>query len=75
MAVIIAILVAGMFLAGAVVGIIAIVSIGIRREERQFSLSRGAPDQVSHGARYLTGLYVRNGSTVPAEVRWEDTLV
>jgi hypothetical protein len=75
MAVIIAILVAGFFLAGAVVGIIAIVSIGIRREERHFSLARGAPDQMSQGARLLTGLYVRDGSATPAATAWEDMLV
>ncbi len=47
------------FAAGATAGSIALVSWGIRREERDFSLTRQAPDRVSQGVRLLTGLYVR----------------
>ncbi len=47
------------FVAGAFAGIIAVVSVGIRREERHLSLTRQAPDRVSQGARLLTGLYIR----------------
>ncbi|HWG60721.1 MAG TPA: hypothetical protein VG253_03315 [Streptosporangiaceae bacterium] len=47
------------FAAGAVAGVVAVVSAGIRREERDFSLTRQAPTQMSQGARRLTGLYVR----------------
>jgi hypothetical protein len=47
------------FLAGATVGIIVVVSAGIRREEQRFSLTRAAPSRTSQGARLLTGLYVR----------------
>jgi hypothetical protein len=70
------------FVAGIVVGVIVIVSIGIWREERDFlrtgltSMTRRAPDRVRAGARSLTGLYVgqRADSGSPA-ARYEDTLV
>jgi hypothetical protein len=65
-----------------IVGAIVIVSIGIRREERDFlrtgliSMTRRAPDRVSGGARTLTGLYVgQRTDSRPAAVRYEDTLV
>jgi hypothetical protein len=68
------------FAAGIIVGVIVIVSLGIRREERDFlrtglvSMTRRAPDRFSGGARSLTGLYVgqRTDSGSPA-VRYEDT--
>jgi len=47
------------FVAGAAVGGILLVSWGIRREEQDFSLTRQAPGQVSLGTRRVTGLYVR----------------
>ncbi len=47
------------FSAGATAGLIAVVSAGIRREEREFSLTRQAPGRASQGSRLLTGLYVR----------------
>jgi hypothetical protein len=47
------------FAAGVAVGIVILVSLGIRREERDFTLTRRAPDQVTRGTRLLTGLYVR----------------
>jgi len=56
---------AAVFGIGAVAGIVAIVSIGIQREERYFrrtgliSLTRLAPDRVSQGTRGLVGLSVR----------------
>jgi hypothetical protein len=74
MADIIVIIAAGIFAAGVVAGIIAVISIGIHREERRFriqqDLSLGgemadvhlpqeAPDRVTGGARRLMGLYVR----------------
>jgi len=70
------------FAIGVVAGVIIIVSLGIRREERDFlrtgliSMTRRAPDRVSSGARSLTGLYVgqRTDSRSPA-VRYEDTLI
>lgn len=47
------------FAGGITVGTVAVVTWGIHREERNFSLTRPAPDRVSQGARLLTGLYVR----------------
>jgi hypothetical protein len=62
-AVVISIAVA-IFVAGAVAGIIAVVSIGVHREERRHhSLVRQAPDRVSQGARFLTGLHVQRADT------------
>jgi hypothetical protein len=70
------------FAIGVVAGVIAIVSIGIKREERDFlrtgliSMTRRAPDRVSGGARTLTGLYVgQRTDSRPAAVRYQDTLV
>jgi len=54
------------FIAGAAVGAVLLVSWGIRREERDFSLTRRAPGQVSLGTRRVTGLYVRQRSDLPA---------
>ncbi len=47
------------FAAGAAAGGVLLVSLGIRREERDFTLTRRAPNQMTQGARLLTGLYVR----------------
>jgi len=47
------------FAAGAAAGIILLVSWGIRREERDFTLTRRALDPVTSGTRRVTGLYVR----------------
>ena len=53
------------FAAGIVVGMIVVVGISIRREERdslrtgQTSLTRLAPTQAASGARRLTGLRTR----------------
>lgn len=70
------------FVAGVAVGVIVLVSIGILREERDFlrtgriSLTRQAPGRVSHGARSLNGVYVRQRVPAnPADARWQDTLV
>ncbi|HEV8277752.1 MAG TPA: hypothetical protein VGQ26_18950 [Streptosporangiaceae bacterium] len=70
------------FLAGVVAGIVVIVSIGIRREERDFlrtglvSMTRRAPGRASDGARSLTDLYVgRRTDPDPVPARYEDTLV
>jgi hypothetical protein len=64
------------FMAGAAVGAILLVSWGIQREERDFSLTRQAPGQVSLGTRRVTGLYVRRRTDLsPPLARREDTLV
>ena len=64
------------FFFGAAVGGILIVSLGIQREERDFSLTRQAPGQVSLGTRRVTGLYVRRRTDAPAPLASrEDMLV
>ena len=62
----VAIIIIGIFVAGAAAGIVVIVSLGIRREERDLTLTGRAPDRKSQGARSLTGLYVRQRSDSPA---------
>ena len=52
------------FAAGAAVGGILLVSWGIRREERDFTLTRQAPGQVTQGTRRVTGLWVRQRSDI-----------
>jgi hypothetical protein len=73
MAAIIAALV--IFAAGAAVGAILLVSWGIRREERDFSMTRSARGKVSKGARLITDLYVRQRSDRPTEAYRPDIYV
>ena len=70
------------FLAGIVMGVIVVVCVGIRQEERDFlrtglvSMTRRAPGLFSDGARSLTSLYVgRRTDPDPAPERYEDALV
>ena len=52
------------------------MSLGIQREERDFSLTRQAPGQVSRGTRRVTGLYVRRRTDAPSPLASrEDMLV
>lgn len=64
------------FVAGVAVGGILLVSWGIRREERNFSLTRRAPGLTSQGARQVTGLWVRRRTDLdPALEPRPDVLV
>jgi len=72
---------AGIIVGGAVIAIV-IVSIGIKREERDFartglvSMTRRAPGLFSGGARSLMGLYVgQRTDSRPAVVRRQNTPV
>ena len=47
------------FIFGGITGIVLLVSLASRREDRRAKLSREAPDRVTLAGRYLTGLYVR----------------
>ena len=47
------------FITGMITGVIWLVSVASRREDRRAKLSREAPDRVTLAGRYLTGLYVR----------------
>jgi hypothetical protein len=51
-------LMAAIFLFGVTMGVVAAVSLGIRREERRSSLAAGTTDGLSLGARQLTGTHV-----------------
>jgi hypothetical protein len=65
MAIAIIIGVIAIFATGAAVGVILLVSWAVHREERDFSLTRQAPDRTSRGARLITDLYVRQRSDAP----------
>ena len=71
-AVIAIVIAATIFTAGIVAGVIAVVSIGVRREEHDFaqtgrvSLTRQAPGRASMAGRLMTGLYVRQRADMAA---------
>ena len=48
------------FLGGIVLGIIAVVAISVRREDRRYTLAGAAPDRISRNTRKLTGLARRD---------------
>jgi hypothetical protein len=48
-----------MVLVGAVIGVLAVTSLGIRREERDLSLTNGITDRVARGARRVNRVYTR----------------
>jgi hypothetical protein len=60
------------FTFGVITGIIFLVSLASRREDRRARLSREAPDRVTLAGRYLTGLYVRRPGDEPARRRYLD---
>jgi hypothetical protein len=60
------------FTFGVITGIIFLVSLASRREDRRARLSREAPDRVTLAGRYLTGLYVRRPGDEPARYRYRD---
>ena len=47
------------FTFGVITGIVVLVSVASRREDRRARLSREAPDRWTLAGRFLTGLYVR----------------
>lgn len=94
----IAIIAVGIFVMGAVAGVVVVVSIGVHREERRFRewrrireaqgtwtgpnrpehyFTEDAYDRLSHGARTLTGLYVRrqDKDAERAAISWRDRQV
>jgi hypothetical protein len=48
------------FIAGVVMGVIAVVAIAVRREDRRYTLAVDAPDRLSRTTRRLTGVGRRN---------------
>jgi hypothetical protein len=53
------------FITGMITGVIFLVSLASRREDRRAKLSREAPDRVTLAGRLLTGLYVRRPGDGP----------
>ena len=51
--------IAVVFTTGVITGIVCLVSMASRREDRRARLSREAPDSWALAGRFLTGLYVR----------------
>ena len=49
----------GLFSGGATAGIIGVVTVAIRREEKNLTLTSGAPDHVTRAGRWLNGVGVR----------------
>jgi hypothetical protein len=49
----------GLIAAGVTIGIIGLVSVAIRREEKNFSLTSETVDHVTRAGRWLNGVYVR----------------
>jgi len=48
------------FLSGMVMGVIAVVAIAVRREDRRYTLAVEAPDRLSRNVRRLTGVRRRD---------------
>jgi hypothetical protein len=44
------------FLGGVMVGVLAVVAIAVRREDRRYTLADEAPDRLSRNTRRLTGV-------------------
>ena len=51
----VAYLVMAVFFGGFAFGVVAMVAVAVRKEDRLFSLSGAAPGAVARGARWLTG--------------------
>lgn len=49
------------FIGGVVIGLVVIISIASRREDRLFSLTGDAPDAMCRGARRFIGVWTRGG--------------
>ena len=59
MAALIALVASGLFASGAIAGIVGVVSVAIRREEKDLTLTREATGTVTWTGRALNGVYVR----------------
>ena len=56
---------AAVFAAGMVAGVISVVTVAIRREERNLTLTSGPTDTVTRAARWLNGVGVRTPRRSP----------
>ena len=59
MALLIAFAAIGLFAAGVTAGIVGVVSVAIRREDKNLTLTREATDPVTRTGRWVNGVYVR----------------
>jgi hypothetical protein len=59
MALLIALAAIGLFAAGVTAGIVGVVSVAIRREDKNLTLTSEATDPVTQTARWVNGVYVR----------------
>jgi hypothetical protein len=66
MAALIALAAIGVFAAGIVAGIIGVVSVAIRWEERNHTLTSGPTGYVTWAGQWLNGVYVRTPRRSPA---------
>lgn len=48
-----------LLMAGAVIGVLAVVRLGIHREDRDLSLTSDITDRVARGARWMNGVGTR----------------
>ena len=53
-------LIIALLLGGAVSGVIAVLALAVRREDRRYSLTFDAPDRLSRTARRLNGVGLRD---------------
>jgi hypothetical protein len=56
---------AALVIAGAVIGVLAVVALGIHREERAGSLTRDITDRTARGVRRVNGAYTRGLGLAP----------
>jgi hypothetical protein len=55
-----------LFLAGVVIGVVAVASLGVLREDRRYSLTGGdAPGRLARSARRLNGVGLRDLDAKP----------
>jgi hypothetical protein len=60
-----------LLMAGAVIGVLAVVVLGIHREDRDFSLTNDITDRAARGARRMNGVGTR-GLAVAQELKRGD---
>lgn len=65
---------AALLIAGVVIGGIAVVSLGIHREDRNLSLRSDITDRVARGARRVTGAGTRSLELASEASRRQDVL-
>lgn len=70
MAALIALAAIGLPIAGAIVASIGMVSVAIRREEKNLTLTIEAPDHLTRAGRWLNGVHVRMPRST-ADADWD----